>query len=127
MSRNTRRDAEPSTKNSSDNPELRRLIFSQAFDQTRKLFDNPQVDDLQALLVTHRGRDYQIDQATSVFSDKGEAECGPGCSFCCHQLVLCTPFEIFLIARFLLDTKSKTELEAITARLSKLAPLPLDA
>lgn len=117
---------EPIKALSADDPRLQKRIFTQAFEATLKLFDNPQVNDLQALLVTHAGRNKQLDDAARIFAKTGNAECRPGCSSCCHQMVLCTPFEIFLIARYLLDKKSTSELDAIKARLSELSPLPLD-
>jgi hypothetical protein len=41
-------------------------------------------------------------------------------------MVLCTPFEVFDIARHILDTKSALEIAAIKQRLAQRAALPLD-
>jgi Fe-S-cluster containining protein len=41
-------------------------------------------------------------------------------------MVLCTPFEIFNIARHLLDKKSAIEIATIKEKLAQRAPLPLD-
>jgi Fe-S-cluster containining protein len=111
---------------STDDPNFQRSVFTQAFEQNCKLLDNPQVDDLRALIETHRGRNGMIDQAAQAYSARGHAECQIGCSSCCHQMVLCTPFEAFAIARYLLDTKTSAEIEIIRERLTNLAHLPLD-
>jgi hypothetical protein len=41
-------------------------------------------------------------------------------------MVLCTPFEVFVIARYLLDKKTSAEVGMIRKRLADLAHLPLD-
>lgn len=127
MSRKTGNAPQAPTKAlSADDPRFQKRVFTKAFEATLRLLDNPQVNDLQALLATYGGRNRQLDDAARIFAKTGNAECRAGCSSCCHQMVLCTPFEIFLIARYLLDKKSTSELDAIKARLSKLSPLPLD-
>jgi Fe-S-cluster containining protein len=111
---------------STDDPAFRRSVFTQAFEQTRKALDDPKLDDLHALIVTHRGRDAMLDQASKTYAAAGKAECQIECSSCCHQMVLATPFEVFSIARYLLDTKTSGELDTIKSRLAQLSRLPLD-
>lgn len=111
---------------STDDPTFQKSVFTQAFEQTCKALDNPQLDDLRALIVTHRGRNGMLDQASKTYAAAGKAECQAGCSSCCHQMVLCTPFEAFSLARYLLDTKTPAELVAINERLTVLSLLPLN-
>jgi hypothetical protein len=111
---------------STDDPAFRKSVFAQAFEQTCKALDDPQLDDLQALIVTHRGRNAMLDQASKTYAAAGNAECQLGCSSCCHQMVLGTPFEVFSIARYLLDTKTSAELDTIKSKLAQLSHLPLD-
>jgi hypothetical protein len=110
-----------------DDPEFQKRLFTQAFEQTCKLLDDPQLDTLRSLIHTHRGRDQMLDQTTAAHAKAGKAECGAGCAFCCHQMVLCTPFEIFSIAQYLFTTKTLAEIAVIKDRLAILAPLPLEA
>lgn len=111
---------------STDDPAFRKSIFTQAFEQTCKALDDPELDDLQALIVTHRGRNAMLDQAAETYAKAGKAECQIECSSCCHQMVLATPFEVFLIARYLLDTKTAAEIDIIKQRFTRLSRLPLD-
>jgi Putative zinc- or iron-chelating domain len=110
---------------SMDDPNFQKSIVTQSFEQTCKLLDEPQLDDFRALILTHRGRDGMLDQAAMTYAHSGKAECQAGCSACCHQMVLCTPFEVFSIARHLLDSKTAADLEAVKDRLERLAGLPL--
>jgi Fe-S-cluster containining protein len=82
--------------------------------------------DLQALESINKGRNEATDKVAAAFASKNGAECGLGCSFCCHQMVLCTPFEILDIARYLIDKKSALEIATIKERLAERAPLPLN-
>ncbi len=107
-------------------PSFQKAVFTQAFEQTCKLLDNPQLADLRALILTYRGRDGALDKTAASYGTAGGAECQIGCSSCCHQMVLCTPFEVFSIGRYLLDTKVAAELDGIKARLEQLSRLPLD-
>lgn len=110
-----------------DDPSFQKSVFTQAFEQTRKLLDDPQVETLDALTLAYRGRNGGLDQAVQAHAAAGKAECRPGCASCCHQMVLCTPFEVFSIARYLLDTKTPAEIGSIKERLAKLSRLPLDS
>ena len=109
-----------------DDPAFQKKIFTQAFEQTCKLLDEPQLDNLDALILTYRGRNGMLDKAATTYAAVAGAECQSGCSSCCHQMVLCTPFEVFLIAQYLLDTKSSAELDGIKDRLKEQSLLPLD-
>lgn len=111
---------------STDDPAFRKSVFTQAFEQTCKALDDPQLEDLHALIVTHRGRNAMLDQASKTYAVAGKAECQIECSSCCHQMVLATPFEVFSIARYLLDTKTSDEIDTIKSRLAQLSRLPLD-
>jgi Fe-S-cluster containining protein len=108
-----------------DDPTFRKAIFTQAFEQTCKLLDDPKADDLRALILTYRGRNGSLDKTAATYA-AGKAECQIGCASCCHQMVLCTPFEVFAIARYLLETKTAAEVGDIKGRLGRLAALPLD-
>src|ERR1051326_2217809 len=111
---------------STDDPSFQRSVFTQAFEQTCKLLDNAEGDDLRALIVTHRGRNGMIDRVAQTVAAGGHAEGKIGCASCCHQMVLCAPFEVFAIARYLLDRKTSVEIGAIKERLANLSHLPLD-
>lgn len=91
------------TVGSMDGPNFQKSIVTQSFEQTCKLLNEPQLRDLRALILTHRGRDGMLDQAAATYAQSDKAECQAGCSACCHQMVLCTPFEVFSIARQLLE------------------------
>jgi hypothetical protein len=53
---------------STDDPKFQRNVFTQAFEQTCKVLDDPEIDDLHALLVTHRGRNGMIDQTAQTYA-----------------------------------------------------------
>jgi hypothetical protein len=109
-----------------DDPAFQRAVFAQAFEQTRKLLDDPQIETLEALTLAYGVRNEGLDQAARIHAAAGKAECRIGCASCCHQMVLCSPFEVFAIARYLLETKTPAEIGAIRERLAWLSRLPLD-
>lgn len=106
-------------------PAFQKRLFTQAFEQTRKMLDDPQRSIIQALIATYRGRNQTID-ATAATYGRGTAECQAGCSSCCHQMVFCTPFEVFAIARHLLENKAAAKVDGVKARFARLAGLPPD-
>jgi Fe-S-cluster containining protein len=106
-------------------PTLQKRIFTQAFEQTCKMLDDPRRNVVQALIATYRGRNQMIDATASTYGT-GKAECQAGCSACCHQMVLCTPFEIFAMARQLLENRTAAEIDSIKVHLARLASLAPD-
>jgi len=111
---------------STADPSFQKSVFTQAFDQTCELLDDPDTEDLRAMITTFRGRNALLDRAATTYAVSGKAECRIGCSSCCHQMVLCTPFEVFSVARYLLKKKTAAEIAQIKERLIALSHLPLD-
>lgn len=107
-----------------DDPAFQKAVFEQAYRQTCAQLDSS--EGIEALRQINEGRNEAIDEVVADFASEKGAECASGCSFCCHQMVLSTPSEIFGIARNILDTKSVAEMAAIKERLTKRAPIPLD-
>jgi Fe-S-cluster containining protein len=102
-------------------------VFREAFGKTCKLLDDPQIDDLQALTWTTRGRNKVMDETAESYAAAAGAECRPGCVSCCYLMVSGTPFEILSIARQVLETKSPGEIEGLKERLRKVSEVPLDS
>jgi hypothetical protein len=111
---------------STSDPTFQKSVFTQAFEQTCKMLDDPQLSDLGALIFTHRGRNTMLDQASATYAAASKAECQIDCSSCCHQMVLATPFEVLSITRYLLDTKTLDEIDIIKGRVAQLSHLPLN-
>jgi Fe-S-cluster containining protein len=110
-----------------DDPAVQKAIFEQAYRQTCEQLEDAGTDsDIEALSRANTRRNEAIDEQVAAFASKRGAECTSGCSFCCHQMVVCTPLEIFDIARHILDTKPDVEIARIKGQLAALAPLPLD-
>jgi len=109
-----------------DDPAFQQEVFAEAFEETRRQLakSGETLDLLQQIM---RGRNEAVDALAHDFAIEAGAECGAGCNACCHQMVLCAPFEILIIARHLLQTKAAHEIAAIKTRLERLASLPLDA
>jgi len=104
-----------------------KAVFLEAYEQAcAQLNDGGTGGDLQVLGRINKGRNEATNEIAASFASKNGAECGSGCSFCCHQMMLCTPLEIFDIARHLLDTKSAAEIAGIKEKLAQRTPLPLD-
>lgn len=111
---------------STDDPAFQKSVFQQAFQQTCKAIDDAPTDPIWALRQSYLGRSAALDAVIRVHAPLNNAECQEGCASCCHQMVLCAPFEVFVIARYLLDKKTAIELSEVEARLRRLAELPLD-
>jgi Fe-S-cluster containining protein len=110
-----------------DDPAVQKALFEDAYTQTcRLLEDGAAVADIEALSRANASRSAAIDEIAADFAADGGAECATGCSYCCHQMVVCTPLEIFIIARHILDAKTASEIVQIKERLAQRAPLPLD-
>jgi len=110
-----------------NDPAYQKSVFVDAYEQScLQLNDGKARGDIRALERIDKGRNEAIGDIAAAFALKNNAECASGCSFCCHQMVLCTPFEIFDIARHLLDTKSAVEIAGIKDQLAQRALLPLD-
>jgi Fe-S-cluster containining protein len=111
---------------SSDDPGLLQSVFRETFEQASRVFDDPQVDDRAALASLMAKRNKALDETADAYAKAGRAECRPGCVSCCHLMVMSPPIEILAIARHLLDTRTAAEIEAIEARLRRVAQIPLD-
>jgi len=108
-------------------PAYQKAVFEQAYAETCLQLDEGRIDnDIRALRRSNESRNQRIDEVTAFFASESGAECGSACSSCCHQMVLCTPLEIFDIARRILDARPASEIARIKERLARLAPLPLD-
>jgi Fe-S-cluster containining protein len=110
-----------------DDPGFLESVFKEGFEKTCQLLDDPQVDDLAALSRAIRGRNKVLDETAEAFAHAAGAECQAGCVSCCYLMVLGSPFEVFSIARHLLDTKTPAELEGLKERLRRVAEVPVDA
>jgi Fe-S-cluster containining protein len=110
-----------------DDPGFLESVFREAFQKTCQLLDDPKIDDLQALTWSIRGRNKVLDETADAYAKAAGAECRSGCVSCCYLMVLGTPFEVFSIARQLLDTKTQAELEALKQRLQRVSEVPLDS
>jgi len=110
-----------------NDPSYQKGVFERAYRQTCiGLKESGMGGDVQAFRRIIKDRNEKIDEAATLFAAKNGAECQAECSFCCHQMVLCSPLEVFGIARAILDTKSADEIAEIRIRLAKRVPLPLD-
>ncbi|WP_020173298.1 YkgJ family cysteine cluster protein [Methyloferula stellata] len=107
-----------------DDPAFQKAVFEQAYRQTCLQLDGG--GGIATLSQITKGRSEAIDEVVADFASEKGAECASGCSFCCHQMVLSTPLEIFGIARYILDAKSETEIARLKERLATRAMLPLD-
>jgi Fe-S-cluster containining protein len=111
---------------SASDPAFLEASFREAFEKTRRLLDDPQVDDLKAHAWTLQGRNKVLDETAATYARLASAQCQSGCVSCCYLMVLGTPFEILSIARQLLESKTGAELEALKERLRTVAEIPLD-
>lgn len=81
---------------------------------------------LNALIATFFHRNAALDMISSQ-NPPDLVACRAGCSACCHQMVACPPFEVFMIAQHLLAKRSDAELQRIIDRIHRLSKLPLTA
>jgi Fe-S-cluster containining protein len=109
-----------------DDPGFLESVFKEAFAKTCKLLDDPKIDDVEALAWSIRGRNKVLDETAGTYAEAAGAECRPGCVSCCYLTVSGPPFEIFAIARHLLDTKTPAELEGLRKRLQQVSEVPFD-
>ena len=94
-------------------------VFREAFEKTRRLLDDPKVDDLRALTWTIQGRNKVLDETAGTYAQAAGAECRTGCVSCCYLMVSGTPFEILSIARQVLETRAPAEIEGLKERLRR--------
>jgi hypothetical protein len=109
-----------------EDPGFLELVFKEAFEKTCKLLDDTSIDDVDALARSIRGRNKVLDETAGTYAEAAGAECRAGCVSCCYLMVSGPPFEIFAIARHLLDTRTPPELERLRERLREVAEVPLD-
>jgi Fe-S-cluster containining protein len=123
-------DANPSktqTAGTLDDPAYQKAVFEQAYRQTCEQLDACGPDsDIKTLSRINTRRNDTIDAVAAAFASNSRAECDSGCSFCCHQMVVCTPLEIFAIARHIFDGKTQSEIAGIKQQLAQRAGLSLD-
>jgi Fe-S-cluster containining protein len=118
---------ETNRNKSLDDFDMQQSVFTQAYEQTCGALSESNYDTLQALQITNYDRNKTLDAIVPIYASKGCAECRRGCSACCHQMVSCDPFEVFLIANRLLKSKTPDELQSLGEKLQALSELPLDA
>ena len=111
---------------SMEDPGFLESVFREAFAKTCKLLDDPDIGDLAALTSSLHSRNKVLDGTAETYSKAARAECRPGCVSCCYLMVSGTPFEVLSIARYLLETKTPAEIEALKDRLRMVAEVPLD-
>lgn len=105
--------------------EQRDAMVRQAYANTRMALDR-EADLLNAILVTYNHRNATLDFIGSK-NPPDVVACRSGCSACCHQMVACSPFEVFIIAQLLQTTSSDDELKNTIRQLYRIAHLPLTA
>ncbi len=119
--------SEAENAESIDDPAFQKAVFEQAYRQTcLQLEDGKAGANVAMFGQIIKGRSEAIDEVVADYASECGAECVSGCAFCCHQMVLSAPLEIFDIARHILDTKPAPEIAGLKERLAKRAPLPLD-
>jgi Fe-S-cluster containining protein len=111
---------------SSDDAAYLEAVVREAFEKTRRLLDDPKVDDLQALTWTIQGRNKALDKTAGSYAQAARAECRTGCVSCCYLMVSGPPLEILSIARQVLDTRTPAEIEVLKQRLQEVSEIPLD-
>ncbi len=108
-----------------NDPATQKALFEDAYRLARAQLDN-HAHEIGWLCQINQSRNALLADVTTAFASEYGAECGSGCSFCCHQMVLCTPLEIFEMAHHILVAKPESEIAEIKERLTQRAPLPLD-
>lgn len=101
-------------------------VVRQAYEQTCLFIEKSGGNPITALMSSYTGRDMAMDMSASRL-DKSGIDCSAGCSACCHQMVLCSPFEVILIAKMLLDTWPTSKLDKLDVRFGALSELQVDA
>jgi Fe-S-cluster containining protein len=101
-------------------------VFREACEKTRRLLDDPKIDDLQALTWTIQGRNKVLDETAGTYAQAAGAECRTGCVSCCYLMVSGTAFEILSIARQVLETRTPAQIERLKERLRGVSEVPLD-
>lgn len=99
-------------------------IVRHAYDQTCATLSHYENSQLDGLIASHIGRNSALDFAAQN-TPKDIVACSARCSACCHQMVLCTPFEVFSIAQYLLKNRSPDEISDLRDKLQKVSALPL--
>jgi len=105
--------------------DLRDAMVRQAYQNTCYALNAEPGDIVGALISTYQGRNFSLDLVSQGI-DKDLVACSNGCSACCHQLVLCNPFEVFIIAQHLLSTKADHQIDDIERKLSEISELALN-
>jgi hypothetical protein len=105
---------------------LLRSLFHAAYERACRLLDDQGLDDPDAVRSIIRDRNKALDEIADAYAKAGSAECGAGCTSCCHLMVMSSPLEILSIAHRLLETKTPAELEGIKVRLQRASEPLLD-
>lgn len=101
-------------------------IVRQAYEQTCLSIEKSDGNPINALMSSYTGRDFAMDMSASRL-DQSAIDCSSGCSACCHQMVLCSPFEVIMIAKMILDTWPVDKLDKLDDRFDVLGEMPLNA
>jgi len=100
--------------------------FRESLMHARARLSDPALDAGDALSAIMQRRNQTLDDTADAYAAAGRAECGPGCTSCCYLMVMGTPWEIFAIARDLMERRTAAEIEVIRRRLQRVAEIPRD-
>jgi Fe-S-cluster containining protein len=100
--------------------------FRESLAHARAQLADPALAAGDALRAIMQRRNEILDDTADAYAAAGRAECGPGCTSCCYLMVMGTPWEIFAIARDLMETRTAAEIEVIRRRLQRVAEIPRD-
>ena len=98
-------------------------IIRHAFAQTCAALSDAGGDISTAVRTFYAGRNLGFD-AQAAHLSAASVGCRVGCHACCHQMVLCYPYEIFPLAA-ILQCRPQAELDAISATFRARLNLPM--
>jgi Fe-S-cluster containining protein len=99
-------------------------IVRQSYLHTCRAISTYPASLVDALIITYLGRNASLDFMAEQ-NPKDVIACRSGCSACCHQMVLCSPFEIFIVAQHILTTRSDNQIHRMMERLAEISKLPM--
>jgi len=109
----------------SDDFNLHREIFDRAFKITSgEIGDASSVH--AGVMRAINGKNRSIDDMTSKISSSFNISCRESCDFCCHQMVVCSPFEAMYIAYYIISSYSLDGVKEVCRRLDDQYSIPLD-
>jgi hypothetical protein len=80
-------------------------------------------DFATAMAGLYAGRLLALDEVAAVVGPKFGAQCGRGCSACCHILTAVLPFEVFFIAERVINQWDAERRAALIERLEPIAAI----